>query len=355
MAAMAAEITPFRVSNDAVGDAPELRRRLDREGYLFLHRLVDPAPLWDLRVQLLGVLRDGGWLRAGSDLIDGVADVAKKCAEGDVEYIAVYRNVQRLEAFHRMAHAPAILALMERIIGEPVLPHPAKVARLWFPQNTLHTTPAHQDFVHFQGTYETYTCWMPVGDCPMELGPLAVLAGSHRSGEVYEHHFALGAGGLAVDAAALDGAWLSNDFAVGDALVFPSRTVHRALPNLTPDRLRVSLDNRYQARSQPIAAHELLPHLGRASRQTWEDIYPGWRSADLQYYWKDLPLTVVPTDDSRSARGFEEALELARQGDELARPLLDRIVRREPDSPQAHAAREALRALDAGAGAGQTP
>jgi ectoine hydroxylase-related dioxygenase (phytanoyl-CoA dioxygenase family) len=350
---MAGDVIPFQVSNDALDDAPELRRRLDREGYLFIRRLVDPAPLRDLRAQLLAVLGDGGWLQAGSDPIDGIAEVARKCAEGDPEYLAVYRGVQRLEAFHRMAHHPTILAVMERIIGETVLPHPAKVARLWFPQNTLHTTPAHQDFVHFQGTYETYTCWMPVGDCPIELGPLAVLAGSHRSGEIYEHHFALGAGGLAVDPA-LDGVWLSNDFAIGDALIFPSRTVHRALPNLTPDRLRVSLDNRYQAQSQPIAAHELLPHLHRASRQGWEDIYSGWHTTDLQYYWKGLPLKVVPTDDSRSARGFEEALERARRGDELARPLLDRIVRREPDSSQAQASREALRVLDAGASTGQT-
>jgi len=325
---------------------------LDDEGYLLIRRLVDPEPLRDLRLQMLAVLREGGWLRPGSDLADGVADVDKKCAEGDPEYIAVYRNVQRLEAFHRMAHTPRILALMASIIGEDVLPHPSKVARLWFPQYTLHTTPAHQDFVHFQGTYDTYTCWMPVGDCPIELGPLAVLVGSHRSGEIYDHHFALGAGGLAVDTTALRGEWVSGDFAIGDALVFPSRTVHQALPNLTPDRLRVSLDNRYQARSQPIAEHELLPHLNRASKQTWDDIYPHWKSVDLQYYWRERDLAVVPSDFSRSERGFQEALELARRGNELARPLLVRVVKRDPDSPQASAAREALRALDAAAGAG---
>jgi len=350
---MATQVTPFKVSNDALHDGPELRRRLDADGYVFIRKLVDPAPLWELRLQMLQVLRDGGWLQAGSNLIDGVADVAKKCAEGDPEYITVYHNVQRLEAFHRMGHAPSILAVMEQITGETVLPHPAKVARLWFPQNTLHTTPAHQDFVHFQGTYETYTCWMPVGDCPIELGPLAVLAGSHRSGEIFDHHFALGAGGLAVDTASVQGEWLSNDFAIGDALIFPSRTVHQALPNVTADRLRVSLDNRYQAQSQPIAEHELLPHLNRSGHQTWEDIYPHWQASDLKYYWQDLPLTVVASDYHRYDRGFEEALELARQGNELARPLLDRIVKRDPQSPQALRAQEALQELDAKVSAGR--
>ena len=93
--------------------------------------------------------------------------------------------------------------------------------------------------------------------------------------------------------------------------------------------------------------HQLLPHLNRASGQTWEDIYPHWQSSDLKYYWKDLHLTVIPSDYARQDRAFVEALELARQGNELARPLLDRIVRRDPTSTQASAAREALTALDA--------
>jgi len=345
------EVQPFRVSNDALGQADELRRRLAEDGYLFVRRLVDPQPLADLRRQMLDVCREGGWLVPGSNLIEGVADVDRKCAEGDPEYLAVYTNIQRLEAFHRAGHWPAVLAIMERITGETILPHPSKVARLWFPQNTQHTTPAHQDHVHFQGAYETYTCWMPVGDCPIELGPLAILAGSHKAGAVREHHFSLGAGGLALGPDQLAGTWLSSDYEMGDALIFPSLTVHQALPNLTPDRLRVSLDNRYQALSQPIAEHQLLPHLTRGSRQTWDDIYAGWQTPDLLYYWRQLPLQVVATDTTQQERGFQEAIQRARAGDEYARPLLDRVVRVYPDSPQGHAAEQALRVLDAASAA----
>jgi hypothetical protein len=350
---MATQVNPFQVSNDALDDTAELQRRLAEDGYIFIRQLLNAEPLWDLRVQMLEVLRDGGWLQPGADLIDGVADVSMKCAEGDAEYIAVYKNIQHIERFHSLPHDPAIVSLMERIVGGAVLPHPSKIARLWFPQNTLHTTPAHQDFVHFQGTYETYTCWTPVGDCPIELGPLAVVPGSHKSGAIFDHHFALGAGGLAIDTEPLAGQWLSNDFACGDALIFPSLTVHQALPNVTPDRLRVSLDNRYQARSQPIAAHQLLPHLNQISGQVWEDIYPYWRSKEFQYYWKDLHLTVLPTDMSRQQRGFAEAIELAHQGNELARPRLVRVLQGDPASPDVAAAREALAALDARMGATQ--
>ena len=344
---MAVQVEEFRVSNDALDDAGELRRRIDQDGYLFFRKLEDPDQLWDLRLQLLSVCRDGGWLQAGSALADGIADVSRKCAEGDPEYLAVYNQVQKVEAFHRAGHWPVVLDVMAKLIGEPILPHPSKVARLWFPQHTLHTTPPHQDFVHFQGTYDTYTCWTPVGDCPRELGGLAVLPGSHKRRVIFDHHFALGAGGLGVDTAQFDGAWLSTDYELGDALIFHSLTLHQALPNLTPDRLRLSLDNRYQALSQPIAEHQLRPHLSRASGLTWEEVYAGWRSRDLQYYWRDLPLTVLESDTSRQEGAFEEALRLARQGNELARPLLVRVIKRAPGAAQATAAAAALRELDA--------
>ena len=340
-------VQPFRVSNDALDEADELRRRLAEDGYLFIRKLVDPQPLAELRRQMLDVCQAGGWLASGSNLIDGVADVRRKCAEGDPEYLDVYTNIQRLEPFHRAGHWPAVLAIMEQIAGETILPHPSKIARLWFPQNTQHTTPAHQDYVHFQGAFETCTCWMPVGDCPIELGGLAVLADSHKHGSLREHHFSLGAGGLALPSDELAGTWLSTDYEIGDALIFPSLTVHQALPNLTEDRLRVSLDNRYQSPSQPIAEHQLQPHLSRTSHQTWDDVYATWQTTDLQYYWRQLPLQVVPSDRTQQERGFREALERARAGDEYARPLLDRVVRINPDTPEAHAAKEALRAFDA--------
>ena len=70
--------------------------------------------------------------------------------------------------------------------------HPMKISRLVFPQNTAFSTPPHQDFVPIQGTTDTYTCWIPLGDCPREHGGLTVRAGSHQSG-VYELHLTRGA------------------------------------------------------------------------------------------------------------------------------------------------------------------
>ena len=342
---MMGQYQELRISNDIMEDAEALRERIDGEGYLFFKRLQRPEKLLELRQQMLTVMQEGGWLIAGTDPLDGIADVSQQCTEGDVEYSDVYHQVYRLEAFHRSAHWPEVMEIMAKVVGKPVLPHPHKVARLWFPQYTAHTTPIHQDFVHFQGNFETYTCWAPIGDCPIELGGLAVLPGSHKIDKVMDHHFSLGAGSLCINTDELADNWHTTDYEIGDTLIFPALTVHKALPNLTEDRLRVSLDNRYTATDNIVADHMLEPHLNVFNQLKWEDVYRDWESDEFKYYWKNLGLRVVPRDFSYSNTGFREALDLARIGDEKAKIHLSRIIKRDPTAEQAQRATAVLQDL----------
>ena len=95
---MARTMGEFRVSNDALDDPAELRRRLDDEGYIFIRNLQDPDKLWSLRLDMLEVLRDAGWLVDGTELMDGIADTSRKCTEGDPEYADVYHTMYKLES-----------------------------------------------------------------------------------------------------------------------------------------------------------------------------------------------------------------------------------------------------------------
>jgi len=229
------------------------------------------------------------------------------------------------------------------VMDGTVFPHPHKVARLWFPKYTAHTTPIHQDFVHFQGNFDTYTCWAPVGDCPIELGGLAILPGSHKVDYVMDHHFSLGAGSLRIDPDELDGEWHTTNYEIGDTLIFPALTVHQALPNLTEDRLRVSLDNRYSKLGDKVAEHMLQPHLQQGlNNLVWDEVYEEWETDDLKYYWRDLGNEVIPKDNSFGEKGFSEALDLAKSGNEHARYHLERMIRRNPYTDQAKVAQEAL-------------
>jgi ectoine hydroxylase-related dioxygenase (phytanoyl-CoA dioxygenase family) len=109
----------------------------------------------------------------------------------------------------------------------------------------------------------------------------------------------LGAGGRGIDTESLGLEWACGDFRLGDALLFHSHTVHKALPNTDPERLRLSVDYRYQGVSQPIVESSLKPHFAQV---TWEEVYANWRSKERQYYWQRFPLNLVPFDPDHYGR-----------------------------------------------------
>ena len=116
----------FRASNDCKDDAGELRRRLAEEGYLFFKKLQPPDKLLALRKDMTRIFRDCGWLIAGTDPMDGIADPSRRCTEGDLEYSAVYHRIYRLESFHRLPHEPELTTMAERIMGRPAMPLPGE-------------------------------------------------------------------------------------------------------------------------------------------------------------------------------------------------------------------------------------
>jgi hypothetical protein len=280
---------PFVDSTPLLADPEALRARAREEGYLFFSSLLPSESVLDLRRRILEICARHGFLAGGTPLDAAVAAPGAQCREGDAGYMAAYDDIQRLEAFHALAHQPPLLAALRALFGEEVLAHPRNIARVMFPQNNRFTTPAHQDFVHVQGTEETWTSWIPLGDCAAELGGVEVLAGSHRFG-VLPAHRAEGAGGLGVQTDQLGLTWRGGDYRCGDVLLFHSLVVHRGRDNHTPDRLRLSVDYRFQGVSQPVEGRSLLPHFNRLS---WEEIYQGWEREDLQYYWKQLDLRLV--------------------------------------------------------------
>lgn len=279
---------PFVESSDIANDGDALRRRADGDGYLFLRNWVDKEAVLAARRDIAAVLQDAGWIDAGTDADEAVTSHPPHVS-GETEFSPVYDRVQMLESFHTLAHDEAILEVTGHLLGYDVLLQPSNIARFIFPTNLEQTTPAHQDFVHIQGTPEVWTAWLPLGDCPRSMGGLSVLTGSHKFG-VLPVSRSLGAGGLRAHFEKIGGEWLSSPFENGDILFFHSHTVHRGLPNLSGNRLRLSADFRYQRASDPVMDKVLTPHQGRLS---WEEVYRGWQSDRYQYHWQRFDLTLV--------------------------------------------------------------
>ena len=278
----------FVDSTSILDDANALRARMNEMSYLFFRKLLPAESIQSVHSSILSLCQQSDWADS-----DGHAKGSPRI-EGDDSFAELYDRVQRLESFHALPHRPEILDVIRALVQEEVLPHPRNIARIIFPQAEAHTTPAHQDYIHVQGTPETYTTWIPLVDCPADLGGVALLPDTHKQ-SIFEVHPTSGAGGLGIDTQGFEQCWQSVDYNIGDVLIFHSYTVHKGLPNITANQLRFSVDYRFQGVSQPVTEGSLQPHHGRIS---WDQVYKEWKHPDNRYYWQAHKLTISEHDPS---------------------------------------------------------
>ncbi len=326
----------FLDSTSISSDGAALRERMHRDGYLFIRELLPANAVLSVRRRLLAKAAAGGWLDPSTLLESGIANPAAACKDPEDLYMQVFRRLWADEDLHRLRTHSLVLSFFDWLFGEPALAHPMFVQRNIFPQRADFdfTTGIHQDRVHIGGA-TSFAMWMPLGDCPLEKGALAVAAGSHTQG-ILSTKVGTGAGGMDIDVP-IPGTWVTGAFEAGDALIFQDTTVRRALPNRTRE-IRQSFDARYQPASQPIADLNLKTYPGTG---TWEEVYGGWNSPDQQYYWRTIALNVVAFDRSHYERRDRMAFEMAERGDRSARDALLRIAQRDA-SPAKRARAERL-------------
>ena len=140
------------------------------------------------------------------------------------------------------------------------------------------------------GDPECFTCWIPLHDCPISVGPLQIMKGSHRLG--FQQHYDENLHVPEIPREATIGDWVGGQVNAGDVLFFHSLTVHAAAPNRS-QQLRISLDCRFQDYCRELNPANLA--FAGESGKSWEKTYAGWHSDDLKYYWKALPLELRPS------------------------------------------------------------
>jgi ectoine hydroxylase-related dioxygenase (phytanoyl-CoA dioxygenase family) len=205
----------------------DLAERARADGYLYLPRLLPRTD--DLRKIIYGALTRRGWS------VDGRTDPALRLGgHEDARWVEFLNEVMSSAEFHALGRAPEILSVLRTIFADEPQPSAGDVCRLVSPGAIDLTTPPHQDASYLPK--EVWAAWLPIDDCPLELGPLAILPGSHRCG-ILSH-----------PPSEEDPGWCASPLAAGDVIFFSALTVHRALPNRTRDRLRISVDYRYRPR-----------------------------------------------------------------------------------------------------------
>lgn len=282
-------LKPFREIHAGEIATHSLKDEMDTYGYLLIRDLLAVGDMHPLLGEIVQIVAEAGWLLAGHDPAERIADVAKACGDDDPEFKSVYQEVFSLEAFHAFAHHPRLRQAMEVLTGPRLLIQPKIIARLIFPHCERLIVHAHQDHQAMAGDSESYTLWLPLHECPEELGPLQILEGSHR----YELQTSDPVTGFLSKETAQGGDWVGGRINAGDVLIFHSLTVHAASAN-TSKQLRISMDYRFQDYGRVLNPGTLVFAGGPASR-TWEATYANWQSDDLKFYWRQFPLRFQPS------------------------------------------------------------
>lgn len=301
---------PMFEANSLLGDVSSLRARLQTDGYLFFRNIVPVPMLLDLRDQITQILAEQGWIEGGPARMEARA-IRRPLREGQPKFFLAHDRIIKLEALHALAHEAQLMNVMQQALGESAFPHPLSIVRLIFPDSPELATPPHQDFPNNQGTPNLTAAWMPLGDCAIQDGSLAILEGSHKFG-VLPLKFHLGAGNrrAVLNEQVAKCRWVGADFKAGDVVLFPALTVHKAMENYNPESMRLSVDFRYQLEGEALTAGCLEPHFQRVS---WEEIYRDWKSNELKYYWRKKNYVEVPWNSALHELPedhFDEAYEL---------------------------------------------
>src|ERR1041385_6167942 len=216
-------LAELREANALLGDMTALWGRMEEDGYLLIRGLFDREDVLAARRQLVEVLDREGALDRSFPLMDAVVAHGQTGGFRDGD-----NDLTHSPAFRRLVESMPVMGFFERFLGGEPLTYDYKWLRIVGPGSN---TGAHYDVVYMgRGTHNLFTCWTPLGDVPYELGPLAILAGSHRFDRVRETYGEMDAdrdhvtGWFETDPIALvvkyGGRWLTTEFEMGDALIF---------------------------------------------------------------------------------------------------------------------------------------
>ncbi len=268
-----------------------MQQEISSKGYVLVRGLLPNDAVTSVLNDVTRVLSAAGWLLQNHDPAERMANIDAACGDPDPAFKRVYQQVFNLESFHALPHHHALRRVMKMIVGEQAFVHPKPIGRLIFPRCEQLVVHPHQDYEFMGGDAECFTVWIPLHDCPVCVGPLRILEGSHRFGIQKHDRENLRVPEIPAGMAAGD-EWAGGDVGAGDVLIFHSMTVHAASPNVS-EQLRLSIDCRFQDASRSLNPANLV--FAGESGKSWEKTYAGWQADDLKFYWKQMPLNFKPS------------------------------------------------------------
>ncbi len=249
------------------------------EGYLLVDDAIDPAVLQPFRAELdqnidafaRAALADGRLSDAHADEpFERRLHVLALQLDDPAPLLDLGRGKQRTRGMFRIYTDPALVDIVESLIGPEILAHPQFNVRAKRPYQDEGVVPWHQDLGYLQpDAAETFmvNLWIPLVDATRENGCMEVIAGSHRA-PLIDHERGMGPAGNfkgVVDEQLPGGEHVLCPVRVGGVLLTQHKTMHRSIPNVS-DHIRWSLDLRYSHPDLPTGRQQVPGFVARSRR-----------------------------------------------------------------------------------------
>jgi hypothetical protein len=245
-------LTELRESNDILGDFEALRQRIKEEGYLLIRGFHDQEQVLKAKHEYLQELKAIDRLAPGTAMEEGIIGPENKGAGTQGV------NLEHPELL-TLVNSQRIMHFFDQFLDGPSLTYDHKWLRAVANGDC---TGAHYDVVYMgRGTKNLYTVWTPLGDISYKMGGLAVCLGSQHFDKIKQTYGQMDVdrdnvtGWFSDDPIEIvdkfGGQWATTEFHAGDVIIFGMFMLHGSLTN-TSDRYRMSVDTRYQLKSEPI-------------------------------------------------------------------------------------------------------
>ena len=219
--------------------------------------------------ELSELFEDEPFERRLARMVESVADPSDTSFT-DTFFEGLHGKLKTEGMFAVQTH-PAILDIVESLIGPEILAHPQFNIRPKLPNQDTSVVPWHQDLGYLQpDASETFMVnfWIPLVDATVENGCMEVIAGSHKA-PLINHVLGLGPGrnfkGI-VDEALPDGEQVQCPVPLGGVLLIQHKTIHRSVPNHS-DHIRWSMDIRYSDPRMPTGRDGVPGFIARSKTQ----------------------------------------------------------------------------------------
>lgn len=274
----------------------QLIEEAKNKGYMFFKQLVPKSKIQFLKTTITKEMKKMEWLDSNFPLDEVRVKKNKYVGESpNDDWVEFYKEVIKLEPLTELAFDANIMNVMNTILSTPVLPHCRKVFRAYSPTKNPYATPPHRDYTWTGGTKNFWTAWLPLTDIDEKLGGLSLVEGSHKlklipmQGDERK--------GWEVPK---NSKWLTcRKFEMGDVVFFNGWTLHAGNNNYTKNKIRLSLDFRYQNANDPIRDDSICAHWNEVFGMSWEEIYSNWsKDNPYKYYWKDFKNVTTDTEFS---------------------------------------------------------